>query len=35
MERPFIYEENGKPLVLCLAVKSGNNSFTLFLPIEE
>lgn len=35
MERPFIYQENGKPKVLSLAVKKGDASYTVFIPIEE
>lgn len=35
LERPFIYHENGKPKVLGLAVKQGNESFSIFIPIEE
>ncbi len=35
LERPFIYHENGKPKVLSLAVKKGNNSYSIFIPIEE
>jgi alpha-L-fucosidase len=34
MERPFIYVENGKPIVLCLAIKKEDESFTIFLPIK-
>ncbi len=35
MERPFIYEENGQPEVLSLAVKKGDESYTVFVPIEH
>lgn len=35
MERPFIYHENGEPKVLSLAVKKGNESYTIFIPIEK
>ncbi|MCK0156302.1 alpha-L-fucosidase [Cellulophaga sp. F20128] len=35
MERPFIYEENGVPLVLSVAVKKGDESYTVFIPIEK
>ena len=35
MERPFIYEENGEPKVLSLAVKKGNESYTVFIPIQK
>lgn len=34
MERPFVYIENGKPKTLCLAVKKGNKSYTVFVPIK-
>jgi len=35
MERPFVYVENDIPKVLCLAVKKGNDSFTVFISLEE
>lgn len=35
LERPFIYHENGKPKVLSLAVKKGNASYSIFIPIKE
>lgn len=35
LERPFIYHENGKPKVLSLAVKKGNESYSVFIPIKE
>lgn len=35
MERPFIYIENGKPKSLCMAVKKGDQSYTLFVPIKD
>jgi len=35
MERPFIYREDGKPKVLSLAVKKGEESYTVFVPIKE
>jgi len=35
MERPFVYVENGKPRVLCLAVLKGNDSYTIFIPLLE
>ena len=34
MERPFVYIENGEPKTLCLAVKEGNKSYTVFVPIK-
>ena len=33
LERPFIYHENGKPKVLSLAVKKGDESYSIFIPI--
>ena len=33
MERPFIYHEKGVPKVLTVAVKKGDESYTVFLPI--
>jgi len=35
LERPFIFVENGKPTALTLAVKKGDSSFTIFIPIEH
>lgn len=35
MERPFVYLENNQPTVLCLAIKKGNDSYTIFLPLES
>jgi len=34
MERPFVYVENGRPMVLCLAVKKGDDSYTISIPLE-
>ncbi|GAA4293915.1 glycoside hydrolase family protein [Aestuariibaculum suncheonense] len=34
LERPFIYHENGIPKVLGLAAKQGDESFSIFIPIE-
>ncbi|WP_218939732.1 glycoside hydrolase family protein [Lutibacter citreus] len=33
MERPFIYLENNNPNVLCLAIKKGDDSYTIFIPL--
>lgn len=33
MERPFVYHENGQPQVLSVAVKKGEESYTVFIPI--
>lgn len=35
MERPFIYTENGKALVLSLAVKKGDESYSIFIPLTH
>lgn len=35
MERPFVFIEDGLPKALSLAVKKGNESYTVFLPIEH
>lgn len=35
LERPFIYTENGKPTVLSVAVKEGDNSYSVFIPIKQ
>ncbi len=35
MERPFIFIENGEPSVLSMAVKKGDESFTVFIPVEK
>jgi alpha-L-fucosidase len=35
LERPFIFYEDGKPKVLSMAVKNGNESYTVFIPIRE
>lgn len=34
MERPFVFHENGEPRVLSLAVKKGNDTYTVFIPIK-
>lgn len=34
MERPFVYIEDGEPKTLCLAVKKGKESYTVFVPIR-
>jgi alpha-L-fucosidase len=34
LERPFMYIENDEPQVLSLAVKEGDESYTVFIPIE-
>ena len=35
LERPFIYLEEGEPSVLSLAVKKGDESYCVFIPIVE
>ncbi|EAR02038.1 alpha-L-fucosidase [Maribacter sp. HTCC2170] len=35
MERPFIYVEDNQPQVLSMAVKKGDESYTVFVPIKE
>jgi len=34
MERPFIFIEDGIPKTLCMSVKKGNESYTIFVPIK-
>jgi len=35
LERPFIYTENSRPKVLSLAVKKGDESYSIFIPIKH
>ena len=35
LERPFIFYEDGKPKVLSMAVKNGDESYAVFIPIRE
>jgi len=35
MERPFVYVEKNQPTVLCLAIKKGDDSYTIFIPLHE
>ncbi len=35
LERPFIFYEEGKVKVLSLAVKNGDESYSVFLPVKE
>jgi alpha-L-fucosidase len=35
LERPFIYLDEGEPRVLSLAVKKGDESYCIFIPIVE
>lgn len=34
MERPFVYQEDGAPQVLSVAVKKGNDSYLVFIPVK-
>lgn len=35
MERPFIYHENGEPVLLMVAVKKGDESYSVFITIDK
>lgn len=35
LERPFVYQENGEPKVLSMAVKKGDESYIVFVPVKE
>ncbi len=35
LERPYVYTENGKPKVLSLAVKKGDESYSIFIPFQD
>ncbi len=35
LERPFVFFEDGKPIVLSVAIKNGNESYSVFIPIKE
>lgn len=35
MERPFVYLENDEPKVLSVAVKNGDDSYCVFIPVKE
>jgi alpha-L-fucosidase len=35
LERPFIYQEDGEPKVLSMAVKKGDESYIVFMPVKE
>ena len=35
LERPFIYQESGEPKVLSMAVKKGDDSYIVFVPVKE
>ncbi len=35
MERPFLYQENDVPRVLSLAIKIGDDSYAVFVPLKD
>ena len=35
LERPFVYTENDEPKVFSLAVKKGDESYSIFIPVRE
>ncbi len=35
LERPFVFTENDEPKVMSLAVKKGDESYIIFIPIKE
>ncbi|MCQ0111850.1 hypothetical protein SAMN04487906_1362 [Zhouia amylolytica] len=36
LERPFVYTDNdGQPVVLCLAAKKGDDAYSVFIPIDK
>ncbi len=35
LERPFIYQESGYPEVLSMAVKKGDDSYIVFVPVKQ
>ncbi|MFO7932910.1 MAG: hypothetical protein R6U78_02405 [Bacteroidales bacterium] len=35
MECPFVYIENDEPIVISLAVKMGDESYIVFVPVKE
>ncbi len=35
MERPFVYQEEGEPRVLSMAVKKGDEAYIVFVPVKE
>ncbi len=35
MERPFIYQEDGEPKVLSMAVRKGDDAYIVFVPVQE
>jgi hypothetical protein len=35
LERPFVFVEDSEPQVLSLAVKKGNDSYIVFIPVKE
>jgi len=35
MERPFVFIEDGEPTVLSMAIKKGDDSYTVFVPVGK
>lgn len=35
MERPFLYQEEGEPKVLSMAVKKGDDAYIVFIPVQK
>ncbi|MGM9478524.1 glycoside hydrolase family protein [Pedobacter sp. GSP4] len=35
VERPYVFVEKGKPVVLAVSVKQGNESWNIFIPIKK
>jgi len=35
LERPFVYQEKGDPMVMSMAVKKGDESYIVFVPVKE
>lgn len=35
MERPFLYQEEGEPKVLSMAVKKGDDAYIVFVPVQK
>ena len=31
----LVYVKNNEPSVLCLAIKKGNDSYTIFIPLDK
>ncbi|RGY96994.1 hypothetical protein DXA15_11665 [Parabacteroides sp. AM58-2XD] len=35
MERPFVFNENNKPIALSLAVKKDNDAYIVIVPLKQ